>query len=215
MLRPFDHGALALWRAFHHCRWLFNVTSDESTQVEVCRSILQKFLNKNCARASENAPPLDYTEALNVIKQECQALGLQESLLSLGDCYSGQRKSTDSLVEKKVDKCLQLMEKNQDRRPQGGANNYNQRGRGRRARNNNNNNNSSKGGNNRGQDKVVKTPREMYEVKLKRICQLFNDGQCSTPCVDGKQHICSRVTEPNTYRMCWASHPSIEHPTNG
>ena len=208
MLRPFDHSALALWRAFHHCRWMFNVCEDQSTQVEVCRSILQKFLNKNSAKAAENAPPLEYDDAINVIKQECQALGLQESLLSLGDCYSGQRKSTGSHIEKKLDRCLQMMDKGHDRRPQGSSNNNNNQ---RNTRQRNRGRNQGSNNNNRGQDSGKKTPRQLYEIKLKSICIPYNDGLCSSPCVDGKKHICTRITQADTYRMCWASHPSIEH----
>ena len=51
-----------------------------------------------------------------------------------------------------------------------------------------------------------------YHKKLQSICALFNQGGCASPCPKGLKHICSKVTDNDSMRMCYSDqHPLIEH----
>ena len=172
-------------------------------------SVIQKFLNKNTARAAEHAAPLNYEECLSLIRLECQGEGIPETLLALGSCYSGSRAGGDSALEKKVDRCLKFMEqssqKNNQSSSQGSSRQKQNQAKGNSS--NNNNNTNARRGNKQKYNKI----QSDYQYKLKSICVLYNNGSCPTPCVNGLRHICSKIIDTKSLRMCYEEHPQMDH----
>lgn len=114
-------------------------------------------------------------------------------------------------MEKKLDRCVKFIDaqskagssSNRGRPNHGG-------GRGNNNNNGNSNNNRSRGnggGNTGGGDKQA-----AYLNRIKGVCVLYNSGACNvTPCDKGLKHVCSKITDPATYRLCFATHPAIDH----
>ena len=76
------------------------------------------------------------------------------------------------------------------------------------SRNNNWKGNQNKGGAGRS----MSAAQHGYHKKLQSICALFNQGGCASPCPKGLKHICSKVTDNDSMRMCYSDqHPLIEH----
>ena len=110
-------------------------------------------------------------------------------------------------MEKKLNRCVQFID------AQSKAGSSSNRGRpshggGRGSNNNNNNNNRNRGnGGNAGGDKQA-----AYLNKIKSVCVLYNSGTCNvTPCDKGLKHVCSKITDPATYRLCFATHSALDH----
>ena len=109
-------------------------------------------------------------------------------------------------MEKKLNRCVQFID------AQSKAGSSSNRGKpnhggGRGGNNNNNNNNRSRGNGGNNGDKQA-----AYLNKIKSVCVLYNSGACNvTPCDKGLKHVCSKITDPATYRLCFATHPAIDH----
>ena len=111
-----------------------------------------------------------------------------------------------------VDQCLKYME--QGRSSQGSSGNGKNKG-GNRSNANNygSRNNNWKGNHNKGgAGRTMSAAQHGYHKKLQSICALFNQGGCASPCPKGLKHICSKVTDNDSMRMCYSDqHPLIEH----
>ena len=108
-------------------------------------------------------------------------------------------------MEKKLNRCVQFID------AQSKAGSSSNRGRpnhgGGRSNNNNNNNRNRGNGGNAGGDKQA-----AYLNRIKSVCVLYNSGACNvTPCDKGLKHVCSKITDPANYRLCFATHPAIDH----
>ena len=191
------------WNSLSY-RWLYNATNSEKAQLKICQTILQKYLNKNTARASDQTPPMTYEECLSLIKQECQGAGISETLLNLGSCYSGKKVGVHANFESKVDRVLKHMDKEEKHKKSSPPTTPAPRSK------------SSGGSGRKGskpkQNKADTDHQAEYIKKIATICAAFNNGGCEEfPCPKGFKHICSEITDKDTLRMCYKKHPKTEH----